>query len=71
MPGFDGTGPEGRGPLTGRGMGYCAVPTDEYEKIPKRRYGYGRRRRRRMRGRGRGFGHGYGWRHRHGWNDER
>lgn len=23
MPGFDGTGPRGRGPMTGRGMGYC------------------------------------------------
>ena len=26
MPGFDGTGPRGMGPFTGRGMGYCAVP---------------------------------------------
>lgn len=25
MPGFDGTGPEGRGPLTGRGMGFCVL----------------------------------------------
>jgi len=25
MPGFDGTGPMGLGPMTGRGMGYCAV----------------------------------------------
>jgi len=25
MPGFDGTGPRGAGPLTGRGEGYCAV----------------------------------------------
>jgi hypothetical protein len=23
MPFFDGTGPLGRGPMTGRGMGYC------------------------------------------------
>lgn len=23
MPGFDGTGPEGRGPMTGGGRGYC------------------------------------------------
>lgn len=23
MPGFDGTGPNGNGPLTGRGMGRC------------------------------------------------
>ena len=26
MPGFDGTGPRGQGPFTGRAMGYCAVP---------------------------------------------
>jgi hypothetical protein len=25
MPGFDGTGPQGKGPLTGRGEGYCAI----------------------------------------------
>jgi hypothetical protein len=25
MPGFDGTGPQGRGPLTGGGRGYCAL----------------------------------------------
>jgi hypothetical protein len=25
MPGLDGTGPRGQGPLTGRGDGYCAV----------------------------------------------
>ena len=25
MPRFDGTGPQGEGPLTGRGEGYCAV----------------------------------------------
>lgn len=24
MPGGDGTGPVGMGPMTGRGMGYCA-----------------------------------------------
>lgn len=24
MPGGDGTGPAGLGPMTGRGMGYCA-----------------------------------------------
>jgi hypothetical protein len=23
MPGFDGSGPRGQGPMTGRGMGYC------------------------------------------------
>ena len=26
MPGFDGTGPRGQGPLSGGGRGYCAVP---------------------------------------------
>ena len=26
MPRFDGTGPLGLGPMTGRGMGYCAIP---------------------------------------------
>jgi hypothetical protein len=25
MPGFDGTGPQGQGPMTGRGEGYCAM----------------------------------------------
>ena len=25
MPGFDGTGPQGKGPLSGRGEGYCAI----------------------------------------------
>ena len=27
MPGFDGTGPNGQGPMTGGGRGYCALPT--------------------------------------------
>jgi len=26
MPGFDGTGPMGKGPFTGRGRGFCVVP---------------------------------------------
>lgn len=31
MPGFDGTGPMGMGPMTGGGRGYCAVPmTGDY-----------------------------------------
>jgi len=25
MPGFDGTGPRGEGPMTGRGEGHCAI----------------------------------------------
>jgi hypothetical protein len=28
MPGFDGTGPSGGGPLTGRGEGYCVLKID-------------------------------------------
>lgn len=34
MPGGDGSGPLGRGAMTGRGLGYCAGTP---------RYGYGRR----------------------------
>ncbi|GAG27276.1 unnamed protein product [marine sediment metagenome] len=26
MPGFNGTGPRGMGPMTGGGRGYCVVP---------------------------------------------
>jgi hypothetical protein len=39
MPGFDGTGPRGEGPMTGRGEGYCALvlPSSEEEGAP---YGY-------------------------------
>jgi len=29
MPGFDGTGPLGLGPMTGGGMGYCVVPLSQ------------------------------------------
>jgi hypothetical protein len=36
MPGFDGTGPRGMGPMTGGGRGFCAVPYRGYEA-----YGYG------------------------------
>jgi len=28
MPGFDGTGPTGMGPITGRGLGHCIVPIE-------------------------------------------
>ena len=31
MPGFNGTGPHGKGPMTGRGMGYCAIPLSTQE----------------------------------------
>lgn len=29
MPGFDGTGPMGRGPFSGRGMGFCVMKLPE------------------------------------------
>ncbi len=52
MPRGDGTGPEGRGPMTGRGLGYCAgYSTPGFTK------GVGRGL---ARGRGRGLGRGLG-----------
>ena len=55
MPGGDGTGPAGMGPMTGRAAGYCAgYPTPGYANpIPGRGLGFGR-------GRGFGFGRGLG-----------
>lgn len=38
MPGFDGTGPLGMGPMTGGGRGFCAMPNMGYDS-----YGYGMR----------------------------
>lgn len=29
MPSFDGTGPQGKGPMTGRGLGYCVLRESE------------------------------------------
>jgi hypothetical protein len=39
MPRYDGTGPRGQGPLSGRGEGYCAIrlPKPRSEGVP---YGY-------------------------------
>jgi hypothetical protein len=37
MPRFDGTGPQGEGPMTGRGEGYCAVRIPDSGEAP---YGY-------------------------------
>ena len=37
MPRFDGTGPQGQGPMTGRGEGYCAMVLPESGQAP---YGY-------------------------------
>jgi hypothetical protein len=33
MPGFDGTGPQSQGPLTGGGRGYCAI--DISDQVPR------------------------------------
>ena len=65
MPGGDRTGPMGRGPMTGRGAGYCAgssVPGYDNPSTPGfvRGFGFGR-------GRGRGFGRGYWGRSRGFW----
>jgi hypothetical protein len=38
MPGFDGTGPQGQGPMTGCGEGYCAVRLPDEPGQPA--YGY-------------------------------
>jgi hypothetical protein len=37
MPRFDGTGPQGLGPMTGRGEGHCALVIPESGQAP---YGY-------------------------------
>jgi hypothetical protein len=29
MPGFDGKGPEGRGPMTGAGLGFCILKKND------------------------------------------
>ena len=31
MPNFDGIGPDGKGPMTGRGRGYCVIPISTSE----------------------------------------
>ncbi len=53
MPGFDGTGPQGLGPMTGGARGYCAQPVER---------GWSRPFGRRFFGRGAGRGGGRGWR---------
>ena len=68
MPGGDGTGPAGMGPMTGRAAGYCAGYSVPGYANPiggrGRGFGFGRGWGRgfgRGRGWGRGFGRGYGW----------
>jgi len=58
MPGGDGTGPGGMGPMTGRAAGYCAgysVPGYMNPIVGRGRFGYGL-----GLGRGRGRGRGFG-----------
>lgn len=59
MPGGDGTGPVGLGPMTGRAAGYCAgYSMPGYANpIPGRGWGFGFGR---GRGGGRGWGFGFG-----------
>ena len=59
MPSGDRTGPEGYGPRSGRGLGYCnGYDSPGYTRgVPRGGRGYGRRF---ARGFGRGFGRGYG-----------
>ena len=35
MPGFDGTGPKGLGPMTGRGQGYCIVSIEDESSLQR------------------------------------
>jgi hypothetical protein len=58
MPGGDGTGPEGMGPMTGRGAGFCSgYTTPGYANTGGARYP----------GSGRGFRGGFGARGYKGW----
>jgi len=57
MPRGDRTGPQGRGPMTGRRLGYCAgYDSPGYTRGFGGGYGYGF-----GWGRGRGWGRGWGW----------
>lgn len=51
MPRFDGTGPMGRGSMTGRGVGFCTYP-GLGARFQGQRYGYGRGFRRQFYGMG-------------------
>jgi hypothetical protein len=37
MPKYDGTGPQGKGPMTGRGEGYCVLRLPDTDQAP---YGF-------------------------------
>ena len=53
MPGFDGTGPMGAGPMTGGARGMCNPAAAGYRDYPLRGYGWDA-------GFGRGYGRGFG-----------
>jgi len=56
MPGRNGMGPMGQGPMTGGGRGWCGGAAVRTE-MPRGGRGFGQ---------GRGNGRGGGWRHQHG-----
>lgn len=61
MPGLNRKGPEGEGPMTGRGQGRCRKPENTDENYGESREMTGRGRGRRLRFRGEsGFGRGRG-----------
>jgi hypothetical protein len=66
MPSGDGTGPNGNGPMSGRGLGFCNGYSNPG--FVNRPYGRGYNRGMGIgRGTGRGFGRGIGWRNNLGW----
>ena len=64
MPGFDGRGPKGAGPMTGGARGFCDPAGREYPKAMGRGMGFGRNLRAGYgpgMGMRRGCGRGFGW----------
>ena len=67
MPGFNGTGPNGAGPMTGGGRGLCNPASPANNPVMNRGYnygrsfGYGRGFRGAGSGRGVGYGRNAGW----------
>lgn len=57
MPGLNGTGPTGAGPMTGRQLGRCTGNVEDFPGRGYRNFRYGFRR-----GFGRGAGRGFGFR---------
>ena len=50
MPNRDGTGPKGKGPNTGRGLGGCKEKSDDKPVVQSQNQGKGQANRRRRRG---------------------